>query len=129
MIDGVTVTPMIRSGLELIIGLQHDPVFGPVLLLGLGGVWAEVLADVTIRSLPLPPGETGRMIGDLRGAALLRGARGRAPVDLTALEQILSGLARVAAEHGTAVRSVDLNPVAVTEDGALVVLDAAVERF
>ena len=129
VIEGVTVTPMVQADLELIIGLHHDPTFGAVLLLGLGGVWAEVLGDVTIRSLPLPPGEVSRMIDDLRGAPLLRGARGRAPLDVEALDKILSGLARVAADHAAAVRSVDLNPVAVTKDGGLVVLDAAVERF
>jgi acetate---CoA ligase (ADP-forming) len=124
-IEGVTVSRMVTPVLELIVGLHRDPTFGPVVLLGLGGIWAEVLGDATIRGLPLGPSEVERMIDDLQGAPLLRGARGRPPVDVAALEKILSTLSRIADEHGDRVSGIDLNPVAVNEDGRLVILDAS----
>jgi len=126
VIEGVTVTRMVAPVLELIAGVHRDPVFGPVVLFGLGGIWAEVLGDVTMRGLPLGPGEAERMVDDLQGAPLLRGARGRKPVDPGSLSQLVSALARIAGQHVGRLRGIDLNPVAVTPDGELVVLDAAV---
>jgi acyl-CoA synthetase (NDP forming) len=125
-IEGVTVTRMITPALELIAGVHRDPAFGPVILLGLGGIWAEVLADVTMRALPLADGEVERMIDDLRAAPLLRGARGRVAVDTKALTGLMQSLARIARQHGDHLVGVDLNPVAVTDDGSLVVLDASI---
>lgn len=125
-IEGVTVTRMVTPVLELIAGVHRDSVFGPVVLLGLGGIWAEVLGDVTMRSFPLGPGEVERMVDDLQGAPLLRGARGYKPVDPTSLSHLVNALARVVGQHADRLRGIDLNPVAVTPDGELVVLDAAV---
>lgn len=125
VIEGVTISPMITSTLELIAGIHRDPTFGPVILLGLGGIWAEVLGDVSMRGLPLGPNEVELMVDDLHGAPLLRGARGRKPVDAEALSALVHALARIADNHGDQLRGIDLNPVAVTEDGTLTVLDAA----
>ncbi len=126
VIDGVTISRMVTPALELICGIHRDPTFGPVVLLGLGGIWAEVLGDVTTRALPLGPAEVERMIDDLQGAPLLRGTRGRKPVNGEALDRLVRGLARIARDHGDRLRDLDLNPVAVTADGELVVLDAAI---
>ncbi|RGE18950.1 acetate--CoA ligase family protein [Leucobacter sp. wl10] len=125
VIQGVTVSPMVEATLELISGIHEDPTFGPVVLLGLGGVWAEVLGDVTMRGLPLAHGASEGMVADLQGAALLRGARGRAAADPAALERLVRALARIAADHGDRLQSLDLNPVAITTSGEVVVLDAA----
>jgi len=124
-LEGVTVSRMVTPVLELISGLHTDPTFGTVALLGLGGIWAEVLGDVTMRGLPLGPHEVTSMVDDLQGAPLLRGARGRTPVSPEALENLLRALERIAREHGEKLSGLDLNPVAVTDDGQLVVLDAA----
>jgi acyl-CoA synthetase (NDP forming) len=126
LIEGVTVSRMVTPVLELISGIHRDPTFGPVILLGLGGVWAEVLGDVTMRGLPFDPDEAERMVDDLQGAPLLRGARGHKPVSKDALAQLVGALVRIADDHGSRLRGIDLNPVAVTADGELVVLDAAV---
>ncbi len=126
VIDGVTVSRMVTPALELICGIHRDPTFGHVVVLGLGGVWAEVLGDVTTRALPLGPHEVERMIDDLQGAPLLRGARGHKPVNGKALDRLVRALARISHDHGDRLRDLDLNPVAVTADGELVVLDAAI---
>ena len=75
-VDGVLVSPMRAGGVELIAGVTVDPAFGPVLAVGLGGVWVEVLADTSLRLLPVDAGEVRRMLTELRGSPLLRGARG-----------------------------------------------------
>ncbi|MTV27504.1 acetate--CoA ligase family protein [Nitriliruptoraceae bacterium ZYF776] len=123
-IDGVLVAPMVASTLELIAGFDRDPTFGPMVLLGLGGIWAEVLDDVTLRPAPLAPGEVTSMIDDLRGAELLRGARGLPPVPVEDLEALLHGLASLALASEGQLDGADLNPVAVTPEGRLCVLDA-----
>ncbi|MCS5734549.1 acetate--CoA ligase family protein [Herbiconiux daphne] len=128
VLEGVTVSRMVTPVLELISGIHIDPTFGPVVLLGLGGIWAEVLGDVTMRGLPLGPDEAERMVDDLQGAPLLRGARGRTPVDPAALSALVDALARIAVEHDGELGGLDLNPVAVTAEGELVVLDAALFR-
>ena len=75
-IDGVLVSPMRTGGVELIAGVTVDPTFGPVLAVGLGGVWVEVLRDTSLRMLPVDPGEVKRMLAELRGSPLLTGGRG-----------------------------------------------------
>jgi acyl-CoA synthetase (NDP forming) len=125
VLEGVTVSHMVSASIELIAGVHRDPTFGPVILLGLGGIWAEILGDVAMRALPLAPDEAERMVDDLKGAQLLRGARGRPPVNSDDLRNLIEALARIVDEHSDHVRGLDLNPVAVTEDGHLVVLDAA----
>ncbi len=126
LLDGVTVSHMVVPTLELISGVHTDPTFGSVVLLGLGGIWAEVLGDVAMRGLPIVNDDVDRMVDDLQGAQLLRGARGRRPVNAAALSALLRSLARIAEEHSQDLRELDLNPIAVTENGELVVLDAAV---
>src|SRR5579883_3011444 len=76
-IEGILVSPMRPAGVELLVGVVRDDLWGPILTLGLGGIWTEVLQDTTIRLLPVQPAEILAMLGELRGAALLRGARGR----------------------------------------------------
>lgn len=127
-IDGVTVSPMVDPDVELIAGVHVDPAFGPIVLLGLGGIWAEALGDVAMRRAPLAPDDAERMAGELRGASILRGARGRAAVDPGDLAGLMAGLSRIAMHHGSQLAGIDLNPVAVTRAGRLVILDAALDR-
>jgi len=115
-IDGVLVTPMRTGGLELLAGVTVDPSFGPVLAVGLGGIWAEVLRDTSLRVLPADAAEVKRMLGELRGAPLLRGARGSQPVDLDALAEVIIGVGNAALSLGGALRTLEVNPLWVNGD-------------
>ena len=116
-IDGVLISPMVRGGVEMILGVQDDPVFGPVVMLGLGGIFVEVLRDVTFRIAPFGVEEARRMIGELRGAAMLHGARGQPPCDLAALAAALSRLSLFAAAQRGRFTSIDINPLLVRPRG------------
>jgi acetate---CoA ligase (ADP-forming) len=120
VVRGLLVEAMAPAGVELILGLRRDPQFGPAVLVGLGGVLAEVLDDVAIRLAPLDHETADQMLDDLRGAALLRGVRGRPPVDRTALVEMLVALGRLGVERPD-VLEVDLNPVIASARGALAV--------
>ena len=124
------VAEQVRGRRELIAGLVRDPQFGPCVVLGLGGIFTEALADVAFAAAPLGPGDAERMIDGLRTQALLGPLRGEGAVDRTALARLLDGLGRLGGERPD-VQSVDVNPLIVGCDGvpvavdALVVLDAA----
>jgi acyl-CoA synthetase (NDP forming) len=123
-LDGVLVEAMVRAGLELIVGVRRDPDWGPVLLLGLGGVFAEVFHD--IRMLPAC-GDAAAIIDDLRklkAAALLTGFRGAPPLDLTAVADVAARLGAFAAAHPE-IAEIEVNPLMVYPEGALV-LDALI---
>ena len=116
-IDGVLLSPMVKGGVEMILGVQNDSVFGPVVMLGLGGIFVEVLRDVTFRIAPFGVEEAHRMIAELRGAAILDGARGQPPCDLEALAVSLSRLSLFAAAQRRQVTSIDINPLLVRPRG------------
>ncbi len=124
-IDGVLVAKQAR-GVECIMGIVRDPVFGPIAMFGLGGVFVEVLKDVVFRRCPFGRAEAEAMIRSIRAAPLLLGARGTQPVDMQALSEMLSRLSVFAHQSGEALMSVDLNPVFATPDGAFAA-DAVVE--
>ena len=117
-IDGCLVAPMMRGGIETILGVQHDAVFGPIIMFGLGGVLVEVLRDVTFRAAPFDEAEAGRMIEATKASAVLRGVRGRGPSDVPALARALSKLSQFAAVHADDIASVDLNPFVVFPEGS-----------
>jgi acyl-CoA synthetase (NDP forming) len=110
-IAGVLVARQLSGGVECILGIKRDPVFGPVALFGLGGVFVEVLHDVVLRRCPFGEDEAARMIGAIQGAPLLHGARGRRPADVAALAAMLARLSAFAAAAGPRLVSIDLNPV------------------
>ena len=127
-IEGVLVAPMVQGGVETIVGVTRDPVLGPVVMFGLGGIFVEVLKDVTFRAAPFDLAEAHRMIREIRGFPLLQGVRGAAPADIDALAQLLSDLSRFAAAHRDRVVGIDLNPVRVLPAGqGVVALDALIE--
>ncbi|WP_329520337.1 acetate--CoA ligase family protein [Spirillospora sp. NBC_01491] len=119
------VQRMAGPGVELIAGARVDPVFGPVVLAGLGGIFVEVLADSALALAPAGPARTRELIGSLRGAALLRGVRGRPAADEAAVATALSGLSELAADLAGEIAEIDVNPLLAGPDGA-VALDALV---
>ena len=127
-IDGALVAPMVGEGVECIAGVHRDPVFGPVLMFGLGGIHVEVLRDVSFAVLPVARDEVLRMVRSLRGFAILAGARGRPPVDLDALTDALCALAEFALAAGDTLSSVEINPlIALSRDaGGCVAVDALI---
>ncbi len=110
-VDGVLVSPMRSGGVELIAGVTVDPTFGPVLAVGLGGVWVEVLDDTSLRMLPVGPGEVKRMLAELRGSPLLLGARGSRPVDLDTLAEVICLLGDTAVGLDGSLRALEVNPL------------------
>jgi acyl-CoA synthetase (NDP forming) len=126
-LDGVLIAPMVDDGVELIAGCHQDPVFGPVVMLGLGGIFVEALGATVLRMAPLDTQAAHAMIGELRGAAMLRGARGRPAADTAALADALVALSRFAAANAAWLASVDINPLVVRAEGrGAVALDAVV---
>ncbi len=126
-IDGVLIAPMVKGHIETIIGVRSDSVFGPVVMFGLGGIFVEVLKDVTFRLAPFDEAEAHRMIAEVKGHALLNGARGRPPADVDALARALAAVSRFAAAAGERLESLDINPFAVMPRGeGAMALDALV---
>lgn len=123
---GVTVQPQLRSETELILGMKHDPVLGPVVLLGFGGVLAEVLQDVQIRLAPVTVREAGAMIQGLRHVELLRGFRGRPPVDEATLAHVVADFSRLGVALADDVESMEINPMMVMSAGDVMAADALV---
>jgi hypothetical protein len=127
-IDGVLVARQLSGGVECILGIKHDPVFGPIAVFGLGGVFVEVLHDVVLRRCPFGEDVARDMILSIRSAPLLLGARGRPPVDVAALATMMSRLSMFAAAAGPRLVSIDLNPVfAMPEGQGAFAADAVIE--
>jgi acyl-CoA synthetase (NDP forming) len=119
-IDGALVARMIEGGIETVIGVKRDPIFGPVVMFGLGGVYVEVLKDVTLRLAPVDRTTALDMIRGIKGFALLAGARGRPPADLDALADALVAMSRFAAAHPD-VTSAEINPFIALPRGGVAV--------
>ena len=126
-LDGVLVSPMVSQGVETILGVHRDPVFGPVVMFGLGGVLVEVLDDVSFRVAPFDEEEAERMVSELKGHAILEGTRGKGPYDLPALFTALARLSQFAIAHADSIESVDVNPFLVLPEGrGAIALDALI---
>lgn len=127
-LEGVLLAPMISGGVETILGVHVDPIFGPAVMFGLGGIFVEVLKDVTFRIAPFDTDEALRMIDEIRGRPMLDGVRGAPSADIPALAEALAALSRFAAAHRERLLSVDLNPFVVLPEGqGAMALDAVVE--
>jgi acyl-CoA synthetase (NDP forming) len=128
-INGVLVQAMAPPGQEMIVGVTRDPDFGPMLMVGLGGIHVEVLRDVAFAPVPIDREEALLLLGELKGAALLDGARGASPADRTALAELIATLSRFAADHAGLIEEIDLNPVIVHPEGqGLTVVDALIVK-
>ncbi len=127
-IEGVLVAKQVQGGVECLLGIHRDPVFGPIAAFGLGGIFVEVLKDVVFRRCPFGEDVALDMIQGIRAAALLRGARGRPAADTAALARMLSRLSVFAVQAGARLRAVDLNPVfALPEGEGALAADAVLE--
>jgi acyl-CoA synthetase (NDP forming) len=128
-IQGVLVQPMAPPGRELILGVKRDPTFGPLLLVGLGGVHVEVMKDVALAPVPLGDREARALLGRLKGAPLLEAYRGKPAADVDALVELMVRLGQFAADHADTIVEIDLNPVIVHDVGKGVsVADALIGR-
>jgi acetate---CoA ligase (ADP-forming) len=119
-IDGFLVQEMV-SGVEAIVGARSDALYGPILLVGAGGVLVELTKDAALRLLPVTPGDIAAMIDGLKLSRLLGGFRGRKPADRKALEGAVSGLAQFFLDHRANIDDIEINPLMVRNDGATAV--------
>ncbi|HVH78915.1 MAG TPA: acetate--CoA ligase family protein, partial [Stellaceae bacterium] len=128
-IDGVLVQAMAPCGQEMILGITRDVTFGPMLMVGLGGIHVEVLKDVAFAPVPLDTEDALALIDEVKGAALLGGVRGAKPADKQALAELMVALSCFAADHAEQIAEIDLNPVIVHEAGqGLSVVDALIVK-
>jgi acetate---CoA ligase (ADP-forming) len=116
-LDGVLVAPLVRGGVETILGVQRDPVFGPVVLFGLGGILVEVLKDVTLRIAPFDEDAALAMIREVKGYPILEGVRGQPRADIPALARALAALSVFAHANADALETLDVNPFIVLPEG------------
>jgi acyl-CoA synthetase (NDP forming) len=126
-IDGILVSPMVGRGTELILGTVTDAIFGPVVMVGLGGIFAEIFQDTALRLAPVNEDEAGDMLRELKAFPLLNGARGRAPADIAAVTAAISALSRFAVRHAADVAEIDINPLIAQPEGqGAIALDALI---
>ena len=119
-IDCVSIQSMAKPGIEVIIGATTDPQFGPVMMFGLGGVFVEVLKDVSFRVVPLEPRDAKQMVREIKALPILEGVRGQDGADLQALESLLLSVSELI-ERRPEIAELDLNPVFAYSDGAIAV--------
>jgi acetate---CoA ligase (ADP-forming) len=126
-IEGVLVCETVSGGVEMLLGVSHDQLFGPVITVGLGGIFTEVFGDVTFRVPPFDANEARRALRELEGYKLLEGVRGAEPADIDALVDTVMNVQRLALDLAADVRELDINPLIVRPRGA-VALDALVVK-
>ena len=117
---GTLISPMAGTGQECIIGMIRDRQFGPVIMFGLGGIFVEVLKDISFRVAPLGQQDIDEMIKEIKGYRILTGIRGEGPKDIDALKDILGKLSDIAVGNPE-IKEIDLNPVIVHEKGVSIV--------
>jgi acyl-CoA synthetase (NDP forming) len=129
VIQGVLVSPMARKGVEIIVGTMLDATFGPMIMVGLGGITTELFKDVVYRPAPVSADEAVSMLGELKAAPLLNGFRGAAKADVPALAGLIAQISQLAAQFGAEIAEIELNPVLVHPAGeGVTIVDALVVR-
>jgi acetyltransferase len=127
VIQGVLVSPMAKKGVEIIVGTMLDATFGPMIMVGLGGITTELFKDVIYRPAPVSAAEASSMLSELKAAPLLNGFRGAAKADITALSQLISQLSQLAARFKNEISEIEINPVLVHAEGkGVTIVDALV---
>ena len=124
-IEGVMVSPMIKGGIECILGAKIDPVFGPIVMFGLGGIYAEVMKDIAFAEAPLSKEKAEKMILSLKGKDLFHGARGQSSIDIKPLIEVIVRLSNFIAANSDQVDQVEMNPMLVNEK-KITALDALI---
>ena len=128
-IQGVLVGPMAKKGIEIIIGTMQDKTFGPMIMVGFGGITTELFRDVIYRPAPASPNEASTMLAELKAAPLLNGFRGSAKADIPALSQLISQISVLAARLSHEISEIEINPVLVHTDGqGVTIVDSLVVR-
>ena len=112
-VKGILLEKMVPKGVELIVGIQNDPQFGPMIMAGLGGVMTEVFKDVAFRMLPITTSDAKSMINELKGSKLLKGFRGSEPIDLNMVAKMLVDIGQLGVANADYINSIDFNPVIV----------------
>jgi acetyltransferase len=126
-IHGVVVQEMAPWGTEVILGSVNDPTFGPTAMFGLGGIFVEILKDVTFRVAPVSADQAYKMLSDINGAPILEGARGEAPKDRRALAEVLSRYSQMICDLADEIQETDANPVIVYDEGdGVTIVDARI---
>ncbi|HEY7108767.1 MAG TPA: acetate--CoA ligase family protein [Nitrososphaeraceae archaeon] len=120
-VKGVLLEKMVPKGLELIVGLQNDPQFGPCIMVGLGGIYTEIFKDVSFRVLPIGESDAREMLESLKGKALLKGFRGSEPISLDMLAKAITSIGVLGTDLAGKYESVDFNPVVIYPDSYYVV--------
>jgi acetyltransferase len=126
-VQGVLVQEMLEGGTEVIVGTTKDPVFGPVVMFGLGGIFVEALRDVSFRIAPLTRRDAEEMIQEIRGSRVLEGMRGRPPADREALIDVILAVSRLVTDRRDEIEELDVNPLVLFEKGAKAV-DALISK-
>jgi len=124
---GVLIAPMLKPGREIIIGVTEDPQFGHALMFGLGGIFVEILKDVTFRIIPIEEKDAWAMIKSIKGYPILAGARGEAPADMKAIVDMMLKVSQLINDLKDYIKEMDLNPVFVYPEGeGTVIVDARI---
>jgi acyl-CoA synthetase (NDP forming) len=113
---GITISPMITEGKEIILGMKRDLIYGPVIMFGLGGIYVEILKDVSFRVAPISREDAYEMISEIKSSPLLLGARGEKPSDIDAIADLILKLSQLSLDYPE-ISEIDLNPVKVFEKG------------
>ena len=112
-VKGILLEKMVPKGVELIVGIQNDPQFGPVIMVGLGGVLTEIFKDVAFRMLPITTADAKSMLNELKGFQILKGFRGSKPVDLNMLAKALVQIGKIGVDNADYINSINFNPIVV----------------
>jgi acyl-CoA synthetase (NDP forming) len=120
VVHGVSVQKMIRPGTEVIVGTTQDPQFGPVIMFGLGGIFVEVLKDVSFRIVPINQRDAQEMIQETKGYPLLQGYRGKEPANIPVLVEMILKVSKFV-EENPQIKELELNPIFAYSDGAVAV--------
>jgi acetyltransferase len=116
-INGVLVQEMIQDGSEVMIGMSQDPQFGPIIAFGLGGIFVEVLKDISLRATPLSQSDAEQMVQEIKGYPILQGIRGKKPADVETIVDVLQKISRLAEDWKDTISEIDINPLIVFDAG------------
>jgi acetyltransferase len=116
-INGILVQEMIQGGSEVIVGMSQDPQFGPTIAFGLGGIFVEILKDISLRVAPLSPADAEQMVKEIKGYPILMGVRGKKRSDIKGIVDVLLRISTLAKDWEGTISEIDINPLMVLDEG------------